>query len=191
MKKITLKKFIYWLLGETAGRTLVGTWKWIWGLPVESGGKIAQKVAQESFQSMQESIAQLTEGVSKVVAGYKLTQDRYDKKQQELQQTEQQAESAYRRGDEEAARLLITKAIAIEKIMPQLKQQVEQAKQIATTATEKVQKEKEKIQAYKLDMANLKALSELNEILADIHNITIELDIDSGRSFFVKLEVQL
>jgi phage shock protein A len=191
MKKITLKKFIYWLLGETAGRTLVGTWKWIWGLPVESGGKIAQKVAQESFQSMQESIAQLTEGVSKVVAGYKLTQDRYDKKQQELQQTEQQAESAYRRGDEEAARLLITKAIAIEKIMPQLKQQVEQAQQIATAATDKLQKEKEKLQAYKLDMANMKAVSELNEIMASIHHITTDLDIHSARSLFVKLEVQL
>ena len=125
MKKIILKRFIYWLLGETAERTLVGTWKWAWGLPVKPRGKIAQKVAQESLQSMQQSIAQLTEGVSKVVAGYKLTQERYDKKQREFQE----AELAYRRGDEEAARLLITKAIAIEKIMPQLKQQVEQAKQ--------------------------------------------------------------
>ncbi|MGL6338465.1 MAG: PspA/IM30 family protein [Waterburya sp.] len=184
MKKITFKKFIYWLLGETAGRTLVGTWKWVWGLPVESGGKIAQKVAQESFQSMQESIAQLTEGVSKVVAGYKLAQERYDKKQQELQEAEQQAELTYRRGDEEAARLLITKAIAIEKIMPQLKQQVERAKQIATAATEKLKKEKEKLQAYKLDMANMKAVSELNEIMASIHHITTDLDIDSARSQF-------
>ncbi len=184
MKKITFKKFIYWLLGETAGRTLVGTWKWAWGLPVEPGGKIAQKVAQESLQSMQESVAQLTQGVSKVVAGYKLTQERYDKKQKEFQEAEQQAELAYRRGDEEAARLLITKAIAIEKIMPQLKQQVEQAKQIATAATEKLKKEKEKIQAYQLDMANLKAVSELNEIMANIHGITTELDLDSARSQF-------
>jgi phage shock protein A len=191
MKKITFKKFIYWLLGETAGRTLVGTWKWIWGLPVDSGGKIAQKVAQESLQSMQESIAKLTEGVSKVVAGYKLTQERYDKKQREVQEAEQQAELAYRRGDEEAARLLITKAIAIEKIMPQLKQQVERAKQIATAATEKLKREKEKLQAYKLDMANMEAVSELNEIMANIHNITTELNIDSARSLFVKLEVQL
>lgn len=184
MKKITFKKFIYWLLGETAGRTLVGTWKWVWGLPVESGGKIAQKVAQESLQSMQESIAQLTEGVSKVVAAYRLTQDRYDKKQKEFQEAEQQAELAYRRGDEEAARLLITKAIAIERIMPQLKQQVEQANHIATAAKEKLKKEKEKIQAYKLDMANLKAVSELNEIMSDIHSISTELDLDSARSQF-------
>ena len=184
MKKITFKKFIYWFLGETAGRTLVGTWKWAWGLPVEPGGKIAQKVAQESLQSMQESIAQLTAGVSRVVAGYKLTQERYDNKQREFQEAEQQAELAYRRGDEEAARLLITKAIAIEKIMPQLKQQVEQAKQISTAATEKLKKEKGKIQAYKLDMANLKAVSELNEIMADIYGITTELDLDSARSQF-------
>ena len=48
MKKITSKKVTYWLLGETAGRTSVATWKWLWGLPVESGGKIAENVAKES-----------------------------------------------------------------------------------------------------------------------------------------------
>jgi phage shock protein A len=184
MKKITFKKFIYWLFGETAGRTLVGTWRWIWGVPVESGGKIAQKVAEESYHSMLEAIAQLEKGVAKVVAGYKLTQDRYDKKQQELQETERQAKLACIHGDETAARLSITKAIAIEKIIPQLKQQVEQAKQLSLAATEKLKKEKEKLQAYKLELVNLKAVSELNEIMADIHNVTTELDIDSSRSQF-------
>lgn len=184
MKKITFKKIIYWLLGETAGRSLVGTWKWLWGLPVESGGKVAQKVAQESLQSMQESVAQLTEKVSKVVAAYRLTKEKYNQKQKEFQEAERQAEVAYHRGDQEAARLLITKAIALEKIIPQLKEQVEKAKQISTTATEKLKKEKEKIQAYKLDMANLKTLSELNETMAHIHDISTELDIDSARSQF-------
>jgi phage shock protein A len=184
MKKITFKKFIYWLFGETAGRTLVGTWRWAWGVPVESGGKIAQKVAEESYRSMQESIAQLEEGVAKVVAGHKLTLDRYEKKQQEIQEAEQQAKLASLHGNEAAARLSITKAIALEKIMPQLKQQVKQAKQLAIAATEKLQKEKEKLQAYQLEMVNLKAVSELNEIMADIHSITTELDLDSSRSQF-------
>jgi phage shock protein A len=33
-------------------------------------------------------------------------------------------------------------------------------------------------------MANLKAVSELNEIMADIHSISTELDLDSARSQF-------
>ena len=75
MKKITAKKITYWLFGSTAGSTSVAAWKWLWGLPVESGGKIAEKVAQESINSMQESIAQLTNAVAKVVAAYQLTQE--------------------------------------------------------------------------------------------------------------------
>jgi phage shock protein A len=184
MKKITFKKFIYWLLGETAGRTLVGTWKWIWGLPVESGGKVAHKVARESLRSMQESVLQLTEKVSKVVAAYRLAKEKYYQKEKELQEAEKQAEIAYRQGDEEAARSLIAKAISLEKIMPQLKQRVDKAQEISLAAKEKLKQEKEKLQAYQLDMANLKVLSELNDTMAQINDITTELDLDSARSQF-------
>lgn len=52
MSKITLKKIFYWFIDETAGRSAVGIWKWLWGLPIEPGGKIAEKVAAESLQSM-------------------------------------------------------------------------------------------------------------------------------------------
>ncbi len=188
MKKITFKKILYWLLGETAGRTLVGTWKWLWGLPVESGGKVAQKVAQESLQSMQESVLQLTERVSKVVAAYRLAKEKYYQKQREFEEAERQAEIAYRQGEEEAARSLIAKAISIEKIMPQLKQRVDKAQEISLAAKEKLKQEKDKLQAYKLDMANLKVLSELNETMAQIHDISTELDIDSARSQFTEAQ---
>jgi len=48
----TLKKIFYWFIGETAGRSTAGIWKWFWGLPIEPGGKIARKVAAEPLQSM-------------------------------------------------------------------------------------------------------------------------------------------
>lgn len=41
-----MKKAIYWVMGERAGRTIVGTWNWLWGMPVESGGKVAVAVAE-------------------------------------------------------------------------------------------------------------------------------------------------
>ncbi len=28
-------------MGDKAGRTIVGSWNWLWGMPVESGGKVA------------------------------------------------------------------------------------------------------------------------------------------------------
>lgn len=188
MKKITFKKFIYWLLGETAGRTIVGTWKWVWGLPVESGGKVAQKVAQESLQSMQESVFQLTERVSKVGAAHTLAKAKYYQKERELQEAERQAEIAYRQGDEGAAKSLLAKAISLEKIMPQLKQRVDKAQEISLAAKEKLKQEKEKLQVYQLDMANLKVLSELNDTMAQINDITTELDLDSARSQFTEAQ---
>jgi phage shock protein A len=180
MKKITMKKIVYWLLGETAGRTSVAIWQRLWGLPVEAGGKVAEKVAQESIKSMQVSIAQLSTAVAKVVATYTYAQQQYNQKLQEFQEAEKQAQLAYNKGNEQAARLAITKAIAIEKILPQLSERVETAEITMNKAKAKLRRETEKLEAYKLDLENLKALSQINQAMAEIGNIQTELDIDSN-----------
>lgn len=180
MKKITMKKAVYWLLGETAGRTSVAIWKRLWGVPVEAGGKVAEKVAQESIKSMQASIAQLTNAVAKVVATYTYTQQQYNQKLGEFQEAEKQAKLAYNKGNEEAARLAITKAISIEKILPQLSERVETAEITMNKAKAKLRRETEKLEAYKLELENLEALTQINQAMAEIGNIQTELDIDSS-----------
>jgi phage shock protein A len=76
------KKFVYWLLGEKAGRTIVGTWNWLWGIPVESGGKVAVSVAEESLRSMQESVQKLAEAVAMQVGSYERAKQKYSEKAQ-------------------------------------------------------------------------------------------------------------
>lgn len=188
MAKITGKKIFYWFVGETAGRSAVGVWKWLWGIPVEPGGKIAEKVAQESLQSMQQSVVQLTEAVARVVAAYQQAQEKYHKKQEEYHQAEHQAQLAYRQRREEAARLAMTKAIMLEKILPQLQQQVEKAEGLMIAAKEKLSRERERVETYKLEMGNLQALSEMNQAMKDIFNITTELDIENARSQFTEAQ---
>lgn len=180
MKKITMKKIMYWLLGETAGRTSVAIWKRLWGVPVEAGGKVAEKVAQEAIKSMQISNVQLSTAVAKVVATYELAQQKYNNKLGEFQNAEKQAQLAYNQGNEEAARLAITKAIAIEKILPQLSERVEAAQITMNKAKAKLRREREKLEAYKLDLENLEALTQINQAMAEIGNIQTELDIDSS-----------
>jgi phage shock protein A len=184
MKKITTKKILYWVLGETAGRSLVSIWKWLWGLPIESGGKIAEQVARESLQSMQQSVAELTDAVAKVTATYEQIKQQYDRKQEEFDRAEKQAQLAYSNGNQEAARLAITKAISIEKILPQLSDRVTEIETRMIGAQEKLTRERERLEAYKLDMANLQTLTEMNRAMADIHKITTELDLESARSQF-------
>ncbi len=184
MKKITPKKVTYWLLGETAGRTSVAVWKRLWGLPVEQGGMVAQKVAEESIISMQESIAQLTNAVAKVVSTYNLAQQQYNNKLEEFHQAEKQAQLAHSKGNEDAARLAITKAIAIEKILPQLSERVETTEITMNKAKAKLKRETERLEAYKLELENLESLTLVNQAMAEMGGITSELDLDSARSQF-------
>ncbi len=184
MKKITPKKVTYWLLGETAGRTSVAVWKRLWGLPIEQGGVVAQKVAAESIISMQESIAQLSNAVAKVVSTYNLAQQQYNNKLGEFHQAEKQAQLAYSKGNEDAARLAITKAIAIEKILPQLSERVETAQITMNKAKAKLKRETERLEAYKLELENLESLTVVNQAMAEMGQFTNELDLDSAQSQF-------
>lgn len=178
------KKVTYWLLGETAGRTSVAAWKWLWGLPVESGGKVARNVAQESVTSMQESLVELRDAVSKIAAAYGMAKQQYHSKADELQQAEQQAKVANSKGNEEATRLALAKAIAIEKILPQLSDRVAQAEATMLKAQSKLKRETEKLEAYKLEMKNLETLSQINGAMAEISKISTDFNLDSARSQF-------
>ncbi|MDJ0588449.1 MAG: PspA/IM30 family protein [Pleurocapsa sp. MO_226.B13] len=180
------KKITYWLLGETAGRTSVAAWKWLWGLPVESGGKIAKNVAEESIASMQESIAQLKDAVATIVAAYELAKQEYNLKQDELEEAEKQAKVARDRGNLEAARLAITKAIAIEKILPKLSDRLAQAEAMKHKAQNKLKREIEKLEAYKLEMDNLATLSKINGAMAQLNQISTDFNLDVARSQFTE-----
>jgi phage shock protein A len=173
-----LKHFIYWLIGERAGRSLVGIWHWLWGIPVESGGKIAVEVARESIESMQRSIAQLTESVATVVAAYEKAKRKYEIKYGEFKQAEKQ------QGNEEAARLAMSKAIVIERLLPKITEKVAQAEKVVIASKEKLNREREKLELYQTEMQNLTAIAEINEALATIAKIDSSLNLDSARYQF-------
>lgn len=186
MEKIKLKSILYFLVGDTAGRSIVSIWKWLWGLPVEPGGKIAQKVAQESIESMQQSVIQLTDSVAKVVAAYEQAKSKYHQKQEEIHKAQKQAEMAHQLGNQEAIRLAFTKVIMLEKVLPKLQNQVAEVEKVMLGVKEKLSREKEKLETYKLEMANLNALSEINQALSEVNRISVGLNISSVHSQFTE-----
>lgn len=179
-----MKKAIYWLFGEKAGRTIVGTWNWLWGIPVESGGKVAVAVAEESLRSMQESVEKLAKAVATQVAAYQRAKQKYEAKVKEMQTFERQALTAQKNGNRAAARLAMSKVIQIEQLLPQLETQVKQAEEYVNASQDKLNRERAKLEAYKTDMQNMKDMSEINEALAAMAKVNSDLNIDSARSQF-------
>jgi phage shock protein A len=179
-----MKDAIYWLMGEKAGRTIVGTWNWLWGIPVESGGKVAVAVAEESLQEMQTSVQKLAEAVAMQVGSYERAKKKYEEKAKELRKFEQQAALAQQSGNSEAARLAMMKAIQIEQLLPQLEAQVQQAEKFVAASKDKLNRERLKLEQYKTDMENMKDLAEINSALESIAQVNNEFDIGSARSSF-------
>lgn len=181
-------KLVKGLLGEKAGNTVIAVWRWAWGLPVEQGGKVAEKVAQQSLQDMHEKIQQLAAGVAKVVAAHEKAKGKYLEKCEEISHAQKQAKIAQEKGNEEAAKIAITKVIMIEKIIPQLLEMVNKSEKIMMTAQDNLRREKEKLETYKLEMANLSTLTEMNEAMKKISATTNTLDLGSASSQFVEAQ---
>jgi phage shock protein A len=179
-----VKRLIYWLLGDRAGRVVMGTWRWLWGLPVESGGGVAVAVAQESLQSMQESVQKLAAAVAMQVGAYERAKKKYQEKTVQLDSFERQALLAHRAGEFDAARLAMGRAIQVEKLLPSLEQQVQQAEAFVNASRDKLNRERMKLEHYKSDMQNMKDLAEVNAALESIARVNNEFDIGSARSSF-------
>ncbi len=179
-----MKKILYWLIGEKAGRTIVGTYNWLWGIPVESGGKVAVAVAEESLQSMQESVHRLAEAVAVQDASYQRAKQKYDAKVKEIELLNRQVQTAQNLGNEMGARQAMARLIQTEQILPNVQALIQQAEQSVNQSKAKLNRERTRLEAYKFDMQNLKDLAEVNEALATINNVNNEFDIGSAKNQF-------
>lgn len=180
MKKHPVRKTVDLIAGEKAGRIIFASWNWVWGKPIESGGKLSLEVAKDALATMEKKVINLTEAVAKVTASYQQARKIYETKQQEAYDAENKSKLAYERGNLEGARLAMTQVIATEKILPQLSQMVETAEERMNAAKEQLNREKEKLEMYKLQMDNLKTLAEFNEAMQKIFEATTDLNMGSA-----------
>jgi phage shock protein A len=178
-----MKKFIYWLMGERAGRVTVSIWNWLWGITASdaSEGK-AVAIAEESVQTMQASVQKLAEAVSNQVSSYNRARQRYEDKRLEKAQLEHQAAIAQRQGDQESARLAMAKVIRIEQLLSQLEVQLQEAEQFVMASRERLHREQLKLEQYKTDIQNMKDLAEVNQALHEIAKVNSEYEIGSAQS---------
>lgn len=179
-----MKKFIYGFFGERAGRLIIVSWNWLWGISESSEQEQAVSTAEASLQEMQNSVEQLTQAVTVQVKNYRQAEQRYSAKVQEVKDLETKAQTLKAQGNTEAARLTMIQAIQIEKILPQLKENVENAEKFVTAAKEQLTREKEKLETYKSELANMQAIQEVNQALSQMAEVNNNYNIDSAKSQF-------
>ncbi|AGY56613.1 PspA/IM30 family protein [Gloeobacter kilaueensis] len=184
MSRSGRKSFVYWLFGERAGRVVVGFWNWLWGRPVEEGGNMSVKVAEQAYRDIQASVQRLTEAVATQVSAYRRAQQLYQQKVKEYQSYEQQALTAKKQDRLDLARQALSKALAIEQILPELQERVQKAEEYANAARARLEKEQQQLEDYKSRLQNLKDLNEINNALATMAQVSNEYNIDSARSQF-------
>ncbi len=181
-KQSIQRQTIFWLLGDNAGRISVGIWSWLWGKPVAAGGEIAAVVASESFADIQRSVQQLTEAVAKMTATHQKIKEKYEAKQQEFQFTQRQAQLAIKQSQAEAARIAMGKALILEALLPQLKQQMLAVEKILNENRERLQRERQRLEDDRNTLESSQVLADVNQALLDIQNINSTIDASSARS---------
>ncbi|ASC69386.1 hypothetical protein XM38_003130 [Halomicronema hongdechloris C2206] len=179
-----MKKFVYWLMGERAGRVVVISWNWLWGRPIEADSQGAVNAAEESLRSMQTSVQQLSQAVSTQAASYERAKKKYEIKVKELQDAEHEAVLAQQLGNIEAARLAMTRALQIERFLPQLEQRVRQVEALVNQSKEKLDRERMRLEAYKFEFQHMKDMAEINEALRLVAETNDSLNIQSSQSQF-------
>lgn len=183
-----MKKFIYWLMGDRAGKVIVGSWNWLWGIPVESGAPTSVSRAHDSLRIMQDSVAKLATAVSAQVNAYKIAKETYQAKVKEKQTLEKEAHLSQQIGKEDEARLAMMKAIQIEQILPQFEAQLRQAEELVKASQEKLNQEQMRLESYKLDLHNIQAMSEVNNALKQIEKVNDQSQIDAARAQFEEVK---
>ncbi|NJK36361.1 MAG: PspA/IM30 family protein, partial [Oscillatoriales cyanobacterium SM2_3_0] len=160
-----MKSFVYWLMGEQAGKATVNSWNWLVGAPPDSSSPPTNslEVAEAALEPLKASVQKLSQAVSTQRAAYARIKQKSEAKQRELEKLEQEAAIAQDRGDESTARLTMARMIQLEEVLPQFQEQTYRAQEYLRMFQEKLSQEQIKLEAYEANLTNLKDMQDVNE----------------------------
>jgi phage shock protein A len=122
-----LKSFLYWLLGDRAGRIAVGTVSWLIGKPIEKGDAKAIAIGREVLVDIEANVHQMTSAVAEQGAALAAATNLFNDMQAQSTQLQKQAEQLVTAGAEDEALSVLGELEVVETSLPQLKRQVDSA----------------------------------------------------------------
>ncbi|MEM9266890.1 MAG: PspA/IM30 family protein [Cyanobacteria bacterium P01_F01_bin.13] len=187
-----MKKAVYWLMGERGGKATLVAWNWLWGISEEepepeldtSLDDDAIATAEASFKAMQKSVEQLAYATKQQYDTYQQAKAAYIQKVRQLEGAETAADYAQKAGRKNDAAVAIQRVMQLEKLLPQLEDQVEQAEECVKASQTKLRHERARLESYKSDLKALKNMTVMNEALSAIAETHNEADMASARAQF-------
>lgn len=122
-----MKKFLYWLLGDRAGRITVGTFNWLMGQPIEKGDAQAVAIGREALIDIEENVHQMTSAVAEQQAALAAATNLFDDMQRQSAHLQSQAQQLVDAGAEDDALTVLGELEVVDASLPQLEQQVKSA----------------------------------------------------------------
>lgn len=172
-------------MAKTTKSLIKRIWNWLLTVPDEG------QIAKVALESMQNNVAQLAETLAKLVEADKQASLKYEAKRQEATELLKKAQAAYQSGQDEAAKIVMTQVLVIEKMLPHLEQVAERSHQVVFDVTQKLSREQEKIEIYKLQIEHLTFFREINTILENIVETTNQSPFNDLRDQIENLKINM
>jgi phage shock protein A len=186
---------VYTLFGESLGRLMMSSWNWLCGRPLEEGGTMSVQIAEQALRDIAGRVDELTQAVSTQMASFKRAKDLFEQKTKEHDDVERAALTAHAEAEKatddaerskfmEMAEQAMRRVLAIEEVIPQLKERVERAQSYAQAAHDNLREHQGKLEDYKSTLQNMKDMNEINQALEAMEKVSSENKIDSAKNQF-------
>lgn len=175
-----------WLLGERASRAVNAGWNWLWGKAANDGGELSVAVAEESLTEMARAVQQLAEAVGMQKGAYDRALKIYQDKGKEHKQYMERAALAQSQGNNELAKMAMTKALEIEAMLPSAETAVNQAKALLDQSMSRLDDQRRRLEANKAQLSNMRDMAQINAALQQVANTSSEFNLSGAQSDFDK-----
>jgi hypothetical protein len=174
-----MKTFILWFVGDNLGKTAIDLWQWLWQIPTErapSSDVLTLDRAQQLLDSIAARINQMQAAVEKVRNSTGEIHRQYDRKCQEYQEIISSIAEYQRLENTTDTRLAMARASAIERILPKLKQALENSQLRLAAIGQSHAEEQAKLALLEIEMQNIKAYMAIDDSIGDDRRRTDDLN---------------
>ncbi|MEO1131194.1 MAG: hypothetical protein AAFX40_00650 [Cyanobacteria bacterium J06639_1] len=160
------------LLGRRWGSVVRGYWTWWRDRALERGGRTAVREAMQAYRAMQEQVEQLARTVRDQEQACDRAERLYLAKIRDYRGCEQQLQQARQANDATLERTVVYRAQRLERILPQLMDNVERGDRYLQAARQTLLQETERLETYRYHLHELVERDRANQTLSTLVRVT-------------------